>query len=138
MACDEILLCDFASNTAIGLFFARAGTQDQLAVTHRYAIARIVIHAHLAFFLAEPVTHVVTHLLFLLIDDSRAALLGSRIGIVLLHSVLNAVARVSAGRGPADFGDLLALSTADLIAEHATHHRADHGARDVVRITRRL
>src|SRR5688500_7122939 len=80
--------------------------EHQLTVLHRNALARVMVHLHRAFDIAQAIAHVVTGLLLVRVVNRLAALLGRRRGVALLHPILDAVAGVTTRCGACHRRDL--------------------------------
>jgi hypothetical protein len=105
-----------------------------LAVLHRNALARVMVHLHRLLDTVETIPHVVADLLLVRVVNRLAVLLGRLIGIALLHPILDAVGGVAANRCTRQRRDLALVAVTDLIAAHTADDCTDDGARDLVLI----
>src|SRR5579883_3206473 len=114
----------------------RVIAEYQLSVVDRDALARIMVHAHLALLVAQPVAHLVALLLDGALIDRGALALARRVGVAALHPILYAVAGVAARCGAHSGSDVTARAAADIMPEQSTHHGARDGAHDLVLVPR--
>src|SRR5882672_10906379 len=113
---------------------ARTGIQDELALTQWDPVARVVVHAYLAFLVTDAITNVIPVPLDVCVVDGLAALFRRRNRAPILHVLLDAVACVAARSRAGCRRDLLAVAVANLMAYDRTDHRTDGGTRHLLAV----
>lgn len=99
--------------------------------------AGIAIHADLALLCANFVGDVIAQHFLGFVIYRLATLLRRSVGIIVLHMALNLITCIPARQSPRHRGNILVSTTADLMAQDATGHRAEHRFRQTILILHR-